>query len=192
VKKMNKMKTLKISMIVVVILGAVSLAGYLLLGYYVKRSLKRVDFGTLNELLKAGASEVLVIPAYDEPDFTKDAKIFDSFMNAYEVANAAAKLGPNAAFPETSETLSGVERGKKLDAWGKPFYLVKFENRIAVISGGSQAVDLSESRALLVRVTGIDRLKPGPLYRFPSDMPVLIVKTGSDQRAPCRKSETAA
>ena len=120
-----------------------------------------------------------LVAAYrkDPETYKRNAKVFETYSNAFDVGRAA--LNDPASRPATSSAeLASLAPDKRMDAWGHPFCLMAAKDRIAIISGGSR-VDVPTS----CNNTGIsEREIRGSEYNFyesPSGKLVLILDRDS-------------
>jgi hypothetical protein len=84
----------------------------------------------------------LLIDEYqkDPQKFHRYAQVFDTWLNAMKIADAAVRVetGTQAV---SSSSVQGVIPQEKLDAWGHAYCVIRNANRIVIISGGP---DVSE------------------------------------------------
>ena len=77
-----------------------------------------------------------LIAAYqkDPQKFKRYAEMLDTAMNAKQVGDVALKQNISQ-LPAISETLQ-IEAKLKVDAWGSPFCIIPFGEKVAIVSGG--------------------------------------------------------
>lgn len=77
-----------------------------------------------------------LIAAYqkDPQKFKRYAEMLDTAMNAKQVGDVVLKRNISQ-LPATSETLQ-MEPHLKVDAWGSPFCIIPFGEKVAIVSGG--------------------------------------------------------
>ena len=165
------MKTLRIT--------AICLAGVLLVWVLVdllaKRNLRRADYGALAELFKARLGEAVSVPPREPGGVNEPAKLFDTYLNAFRVAQAVAQSPAGLSFPQTSQDVPGLDPNVALDAWGHPFCLARIEGRIAVISRGPQFGMSMACPQLVSAAQELRNQKSGKMYRYASGGLVLFV-----------------
>jgi hypothetical protein len=96
------------------------------------------DLGAHDNVIGMG-KELLTAYRKDPETYNRNARVFETYSNAFDVGRAAFSTAASARPVTSSAELASLAPDKRLDAWGHPFCLMVANNRIAVISGGSRA-----------------------------------------------------
>src|SRR6266446_7989737 len=156
--------TLALSVGLILIFGS----GYI----FFTRSFRRMEFKGLGEQV----GSALMKPITKNLDGTAVTSIESESAQVYSRAGeigivvAQHKSPP----PLTSQDLSDVEPGKRVDPWGHPFCFADLGNRIAVISEGANGniVGCSELRK---EISTFQSVETGFLYRSSRGALVVVV-----------------
>jgi len=186
--------------VLTLVVGAAVLlaASYQLLVWGLRRSLEKVDYATMRELLKVPLTEAVREPAAtqlelgsEKPEVMKKprgwthaprsevrlrAQLWDSFVNATHVGHAAIALDPAYPLPQSSNKLATVPSPVRLDAWGRDYCLLRLVDRVAVISRGSAGSAFDSCADMHINSRELAYLSPGKLYEYPSGAIVVVVK----------------
>ena len=79
--------------------------------------------------------------------FHRYAQVFDTWVNAHQVAAASTKGEPNA-ISESSLSAVGIIPDEKLDAWKHPLCVIRGVDRIVIVSGGPEAAGPMDCRLI--------------------------------------------
>jgi hypothetical protein len=113
-----------------------------------------------------------LIAAYqrDPQKFKRYSEMFDTAMNAKQVADVALKQNISH-LPATSASLP-MEPKAKVDAWGNPFCIFSLPERVAIVSGGPSHFSCDKLPLTTEQVAQSSR----SLYAGASDVVVVIAR----------------
>ena len=118
-----------------------------------------------------GSTSPGLIEAYkkDPQKFKHYAEMLDTAITAKKIGNVLVQQS-NAYLPRTSDLLV-IEDELKLDAWGKPFCLIRVHEKVAILSGGPSRLACDALPLTNEQIAKSDRR----LYAGPSDVVMVTV-----------------
>lgn len=166
------MKMVKWTLAVFIGLIFVGICGHFLL----KPDLHRVDFAGLGEHLSSALMKPITKNLDGSSVTTIDPKSAEVYSRAGDIGMVVARRkGPP---PMTSQELSELDPGKRVDPWGRPFCFSDLGNRIAVISSGANG-SIAGCSELQKEISAFPSVKTGLLYRSSRGALVVVVPRSS-------------
>jgi hypothetical protein len=139
------------------------------------------DLGAHDNVIDMG-KELMAAYRKDPETYKRNARVFETYANAFDVGHAALSTAASARPVTSSAELASLAPDKRLDAWGHPFCLMVASNRIAVISGGSRPDAPTSCSNTGVSKQEI-RSSEYNFYESPSGKLVLILDGDSTKRS---------
>ncbi|HTV57680.1 MAG TPA: hypothetical protein VMJ93_02320 [Verrucomicrobiae bacterium] len=136
------------------------------------------DFRPLTNLIAARIAPLIIIPVKGSPTPRADAKYVYTYTNAVELSKRLQLLTVEANTPRSALDIADIEGGLRFDGWGRPFCIIRNEDRLAIFSGGQEGFDSVGCEAVKSLRKDIPGMKTGVLNIYPNGVLVLVV---SDQ-----------
>ncbi|MFZ1974545.1 MAG: hypothetical protein WAU89_17000 [Candidatus Acidiferrales bacterium] len=140
------------------------------------------DLGAHNNNLIDMGKELMAHYRKDPETYKRNAKVFETYANAFDVGRAALSNSSPLHLPINSTNLTSLAVDKRLDAWSRPFCLIGVNNRIAVISAGAGAdapISCDETGVTKREIRGSVR----KFYERPTGQLVLIIDDDTSTRS---------
>lgn len=157
---------------VLALIGAISLFAL----WDAKRSLESADFSSMAALIGNRAADHFVRPIPGtRAALATSLEEFKTFTISVVVVGHLLEH-PDLVLPSSSEALKGLSPESTLDAWGRPFCLVAYNNRVAVVSLGPSKTIPQDACRTTVKRSDIAELKPGIMWRYQTGILLLVAE----------------
>ena len=151
-------------------------------GYvFFTRSFRRMEFKGLGEQVGSALMKPITKNLDGSPVTSIEPESAQVYSRAGEIGIVVARY--KSPPPLTSQDLSEVEPGKRVDPWGHPFCFADLGNRIAVISQGANA-NIAGCSELRKEISSFQNVETGFLYRSPRGAFVVVVPWTGRAAAP--------
>jgi len=182
----------KVALRIAVVLGGIAVAltaGWLHLTWRLSTGLRTLPVEPFEAILKKVGTDIVVVKqpnasgtqspvppgylvAYEQnPEgFKADAKLFDTWRTALELATFVFQNGPSGNWVKSSSAIGFSKPENRFDAWGHPLCLLRRGDKVLAISGGPSAPSSPTCKDI--------RMSADDLAQFPK-MKLLQSKSGS-------------
>ncbi|HXE89564.1 MAG TPA: hypothetical protein VNK82_01230 [Terriglobales bacterium] len=128
----------------------------------------------------------LVAYKQDPEGFKADAKLAETWLHAFLVAQRVLESGPEGKWVRPSDALDFVRPTNRVDAWGNAFCVLRREEVVAVVSAGATAKASPKCLDVRIDESELMLLPRGYLLETPASNYVLIQQRPSREATPAR------
>jgi hypothetical protein len=117
----------------------------------------------------------LVAYEQNRESFKADAKLFDTWLVAVQLATSVLKQGPNGNWVESSSKIEYVNAELRVDPWGHSLCLLRRGNAVLVISGGPNVPGSPTCEDVRMTHEELAKFPANKLLQSPSGSLILVV-----------------
>lgn len=116
----------------------------------------------------------LVAYEQDPAGFKADAKLFDTWLTAVQLANSVLDRGPGGNWVKNSAILDLGKPEHKIDPWNHSLCVMRRGDTVLVISGGPSAPGSPVCKDVGMTAEDLSKFPPGKLLQSPRGSLVLV------------------
>jgi hypothetical protein len=122
----------------------------------------------------------------DPKGFQSDAKLFDAWLIATQLATSALQHSARGNWILSSSEVDYVQPDKRIDPWSHTFCLLRREDTVLVISAGPSATGSPSCKDVQIGADELNSLAHGKLLQSPSGSLVLVINKQQSQEIAAR------
>jgi hypothetical protein len=177
------------------VVALVCVAGWIYVVRSFRIGLSPAALEPLGTILKKTGADILVVKqkadsqsratpprgylvAYEQnpESFKSDARLFDTWLTATQLATAVLDNGPSGDWVESSSAIEYVKPESRLDPWGHSLCLLRRGDVLLVISGGPDALGSPTCRNIRMTAEELSKFPPKKLLQSPSGSLILVAQ----------------